>query len=86
MIEQRLSLTHKAGLHLRPATTLAQAVKPFQATVTISANGQSADARSAMRLMALGATQGTELVIQANGSDETAALATALQVLSQDLT
>jgi phosphotransferase system HPr (HPr) family protein len=86
MVEQRLSLTHKAGLHLRPAATLAQALKPFQATVTISANSKSADARSAVRLMALGATQGAELLIQASGSDEAPALATALQVLSQDLT
>lgn len=84
MAEQRFTLTWANGLHVRRAAELVQAARPFQAKVTISANGKTAEARSPLGLMALGAVQGTELVIRAEGPDEEAALAAVVGALSQE--
>jgi phosphotransferase system HPr (HPr) family protein len=85
MVEQRLSVIHKAGLHMHTAAMLAQALKPFQATVTVHTHDKQVNARSITRLISLGATQGTELLIQADGPDEQAALTAAVQVFATDL-
>jgi PTS hybrid protein len=60
-----LTLKNPMGLHARPAAVLAGRLSAFDAAVTI--NG--VDAQSVMALMALGAGQGQQLVVEASGPD-----------------
>ncbi len=63
------------GIHARPAATLAARAKSLSATVTLEAHGRSANARSAISVMSLGARKGDEVVIRASGPDAALAVA-----------
>jgi phosphotransferase system HPr (HPr) family protein len=73
--EANLEVKNRLGLHLRAASTLAQSLKPFASTVTISNGTQEVNARSITSLMMLGAPQGTKLKVKAQGDDASEALA-----------
>jgi multiphosphoryl transfer protein len=70
-----LNIPLRQGLHARPAALLAQRAKTFDATVTLTAHGRSANSRSVVSIMALGARHGDEMVILASGTDAEAAIA-----------
>lgn len=57
------------GIHARPAALIANFAKAQSFEITITANGRSADARSAVSLMALGAKHGDEISITAAAAD-----------------
>ena len=61
-------------LHARPAGALVRAAAKFASTVTLSAGDRSADAKSILQVLALGATGGTELTVATSGSDASDAL------------
>ena len=64
------------GIHARPAGMLAKKAKSYaDTTVTISANGKTVNAGQLMKLMALGAKQGTEVTIACEGANEEEAAA-----------
>lgn len=57
------------GIHARPAALIANFAKAQSFEITVTANGRSANARSAVSLMALGAKHGDEISISAPGAD-----------------
>jgi phosphocarrier protein FPr/phosphocarrier protein len=63
------------GIHARPAGLLSACAKRFSASVTLEANGRSANARSAVSLMLLGVRQSDPITIIARGADGEAAAA-----------
>lgn len=81
--EATLEIRNRLGLHLRAASTLAQTVKRFNSTVTISHDGQEVNAGSVTSLMMLGAGKGTKLKVKAEGPDAQKALA-AVRALFDD--
>jgi PTS hybrid protein len=58
-------LVNKDGLHARPAAEFVKLASTFDARVTV--NG--VDAKSLLRIMALGLAQGSEVTIEATGTD-----------------
>jgi phosphotransferase system HPr (HPr) family protein len=62
------------GLHARPVAELAQVATAFQADIVLSGNGASANAKSVLSLLLLGAAKGAELTATADGADGAAAL------------
>lgn len=62
------------GLHMRPATALAQLASKYQSAIRIHKQDQAVNAKSPLELMVLGAEQGTELMIEAAGDDAREAL------------
>ena len=64
-----MEIKNRLGLHLRAASTLAQAVKGFTSTVTIIKGKNQVSARSVTGLMMLGAAQGTKLKVRVEGDD-----------------
>ena len=74
--EATFEITNRLGLHLRAATTLTQALKPYVSSVTLVSGNKQANARSVTGLIMLGAGIGTKLKVKAEGPDADAALAT----------
>lgn len=70
MINQRITIINKLGLHARAATKLATTAGRFACRVRTGRNGKMVDAKSVMALMLLAAAQGTELEFELDGSDE----------------
>jgi phosphoenolpyruvate-protein phosphotransferase len=62
-----IELAH--GLHARPAAILAQAIRTLAAEVTLSLGERSANGRSAVALLSLGARRGDTLALRARGAD-----------------
>jgi phosphoenolpyruvate-protein phosphotransferase len=56
------------GIHARPAAMIANFAKTQPMEITVSAHGRSADARSAVSLMALGVKHGDEITLAARGA------------------
>lgn len=71
-----------AALHARPAGAVVRAAAAFTATVEIRYGEKSASARSALRLMALGADAGSTVTVHASGDDAPAAVAAVAEALA----
>ncbi|SDK65217.1 PTS hybrid protein [Actinopolyspora mzabensis] len=83
-VEQELVLRNEVGLHARPAALLARALTGFDAEVTITAGENSADARSVLGVMGLGARQGDRIGLQATGPDAESALRRVTELADSD--
>jgi phosphocarrier protein len=76
MIEHRVVITNRLGLHARAAALLVRTASAFSCAVRLErADGaSSADAKSILSVLMLAASRGTELVVTAEGVDETVAM------------
>jgi phosphocarrier protein HPr len=72
--EVAVALPTAVALHARPAATFVKTAMRFRSRVTIGVNGKTADAKSILAVLALGATGGTTLRLNAEGEDAPAAL------------
>lgn len=71
------TLRNENGLHARPATELVKLAKGFEAKITVQnleRNGEAVNAKSSMKILALGATKGSRLRFVAEGADAQQAL------------
>ena len=74
-----------AGLHARPAGALVRLAKQYKCAITVSAGERSAGADNVIRVMSLGAKQGTRLKLAAHGEDAPEALAALRAFLRENL-
>lgn len=79
-MQQAVTLTNGAGLHARPASLFAQAAQRFSATVTVRTDSKQANAKSMLSLLSLGAKQGDEVMICAEGPDAEEAVSTLVEL------
>ena len=84
MIEKRVTVTNRLGLHARAAARLVHTANQFQSSLRLQRvhdNGSagpdsvSADAKSILSVLMLAAARGTELSAIAEGADEADAIA-----------
>jgi phosphotransferase system HPr (HPr) family protein len=75
MSEAQVRLADPAGLHARQAARVVRLASRYDAQVTVGHAGRSADARSLLELLTLGAGPGTEVTLFAEGPDAEAVLA-----------
>ena len=73
------------GLHARPADLIVRLAKRFAATVTIIRGYERVDAKSVLGIMTLGAPQGTELLIEAEGADAQQAVDALVELISRPM-
>jgi phosphocarrier protein len=66
---KKLEIKNKLGVHARAAALLVQTVNKFASQVTFSKDGQTTDGRSIMGVLTLAATQGSKILVEANGDD-----------------
>jgi len=79
----QLELVNRLGLHARAASKLVQTASSFDSQVWLSHGGKRVNAKSIMGVLLLAAPCGSELVLETEGEDETAA-AEAIQALIAD--
>ncbi len=72
MIEQRVVITNRLGLHARAAAQLVRMANNFQSMLRLERidGSGSADAKSILSVLMLAASRGTELRLTAEGADE----------------
>jgi phosphocarrier protein HPr len=74
VMRRTLRITNSRGLHARAAAKLVGVAERFSACINVSRQGQSVPACSIMGLMMLGAGQGSEVTVEAEGWDAKEAL------------
>jgi phosphocarrier protein HPr len=78
--EQSVTLT--GDLHARPAGSLAIAAAKFTSSIELSAGGSTADAKSVLSVMGIGATSGQVVTVRASGPDADEAVAALTEILA----
>ncbi len=84
-LERTVALASKSGLHARPAAIFVQKAKAFQSQITLLKNDKTANGKSILSVLALGAVKGDEVTIKASGNDADAALDKLAALLEEDL-
>ncbi len=74
VVEKTVVITNKVGLHARPATLFVQEAARFQAQIQIQCGEKSANAKSILSVLKLGARQGASLLLRGEGEDAAEAL------------
>ena len=67
-------ISNKLGLHARASAKLTKLAGSFTSDIHMSRNGRRINAKSIMGVMMLAAGLGSEVEIEAEGGDETAAV------------
>ena len=70
MIERKMILNNKTGLHARPASKVVAFAKELPCKLYIEHNGKKAAADSILQLLSLGAKEGSELILSADGNGD----------------
>jgi len=66
----------------RAATKLTSLCNRFSSSIYLQANGKEVDCKSVMSVMLLAASQGTDVVVSIDGSDEAAAMEAIEQLIN----
>lgn len=85
MISRTVAIASAVGLHARPASVLAEAVDETGVDVTISFNGEKADAASLLEIMTLGAKHGDVVTLSTDDDNAAEVLDSLVALLSRDL-
>ena len=73
-LQRTVVVRNPQGLHLRPADLLVKQASRYSSNVHIGREGQMADCKSILSILTLGAAQGTELHLTAEGADAAQAI------------
>src|SRR5919205_4001392 len=68
-ITRTVEIKNKLGVHARAAAQLVQIANKFSAQITLSKDGQTANARSILEVLTLGGAQGSTIQIEAASQD-----------------
>ncbi len=74
MIEKKLKIINKLGLHARASSKLVQTANRYTSKITIIYNNSEVNAKSLLGLLTLAAAKGSEIIIKAEGTDEDKAI------------
>ena len=73
-VERKVVIQNTWGLHVRPASALAECAGRFGGRIEIVKDGRAVDAKSPIALLTLAAVCGSELTVRADGDDAQAAV------------
>jgi len=84
MPERTVIVTHKVGLHARPASVFVQTASKFASDISVTCEDRTANAKSILTVLTLGAHQGAEITIKAEGEDAEDALDTLIALVEDN--
>lgn len=70
MIKTKIKIKNRLGLHARASAKFVATASRFQSHIDVIKDGQSINGKSIMAVMMLAANQGSELILEIEGSDE----------------
>jgi len=73
LIERTLEIKNKLGLHARAAAKLVHVAARFKCDIKIRKGDEEVDGKSILGILLLAAGRGSQIIVKANGDDETAA-------------
>ena len=82
MIRQEIEIINKLGLHARASTKLTQIASQFESQLWIERGSRRVNAKSIMGVMMLAASKGSKIILEADGTDESAAISAMTQLIN----
>ena len=82
MIEQSATVVNPLGLHARPAAQFVKLANTFASDIELVKDGVPVNGKSIMGVMILAAECGSSITVRANGSDEAAAVAALIELIT----
>jgi phosphocarrier protein HPr len=73
-LSRDLTIVNRKGLHARATAKFVQCCERFDATITVSKDGETVGGSSIMGILTLGAAKGSTILVSAAGQDAEAAL------------
>jgi phosphocarrier protein len=70
MIEEKVTIINKAGMHTRPAATIVKLASKFKCEFFIYKDGMNINGKSIIGVMTLAAEMGSEVTLTFEGADE----------------
>ena len=70
MVEHKLIIQNRYGLHARPAALFVEIASKYDADVTLIKDGVEVNGKSIMGLLILAAEKGNEIILRSKGKDE----------------
>ena len=74
MPEVNITVQHPSGLHARPASVFVKTASQFKSDVRVTFGEKDVNAKSILSVLTLGANQGANITIKAEGEDSDQAL------------
>ncbi len=81
--ETSVVISNRVGLHARPASLFVQTAAQFQAQIQVRHDDKTANAKSILGILKLGAGYGTPLNIRAEGTDAQEAIDALVELIDQ---
>lgn len=70
MIEEKVTIMNKAGMHTRPAATIVKLASKYKCEFFIYKDGMNINGKSIIGVMTLAAEMGSEVTLSFEGEDE----------------
>lgn len=74
MLEKKVTIINRLGLHARAAAKFVKLANRFKASVKIEKEGVQIDGKSILGILTLTAVQGAEITLTISGTDEKPAM------------
>jgi phosphocarrier protein HPr len=78
---REVEIRNRLGLHARAAARFVHTAATFRATVTVTRGERTMDGKSILGILLLAASQGTHLVVTAQGTDERECVAALVELV-----
>ena len=79
-----LHISNETGLHARPAALFAETAKLYESQLTLIHGDRRGNAKSLLNILGLGITTGTDVTLEAEGSDAEKALNALQELVASD--
>ena len=86
MYTREVAVNNQVGLHARPATFFIQKANEFKSSIWVERDERRVNAKSLLGVLSLGIIKGTEIVISADGTDESEAVGALIDLISSNFT
>lgn len=74
MHQREIKIINESGLHARPASSFVAEAGRYESNIFILKGDERVNAKSIMGVMSAGITQGTTIILETDGPDETEAI------------
>lgn len=84
MLEKKITIKNKLGMHARAAVKFVNTANRFSSTVRVVKDGDEIDGKSILGILTLAAVQGTEIILKVFGEDEDRALSALVGLINNN--
>lgn len=84
LIQKKLTVKNKQGLHARPAAMFVQIANKYDSRVTVRRNDEEVNGKSIMGILMLGAEKGSQIILEVEGNDADLAISELEKIIGNE--